>query len=68
MEGGGAFLNVEGGYFLFERPKGLVLPFTACFLFFGWGPFFLNLTTCLVVLRRMSVKEVTRSSTFGWGS
>ena len=33
--GGGTVLNIEGGYFLFERPNGLVVPFTACFLMGG---------------------------------
>ena len=63
MGGGrGSILGIEGGYFLFEGLKGLVIPFAACFC--EGGPFFLNLTTCFVVLR-MSVKEVTRSSTLG---
>ena len=38
------------------------------FCFLDGGPFLRNLITCLVELRRISAKEVTRSSTLGWGS
>ena len=41
----------------------MIIPFTACFL--DGGPFFLNLTTSLVSVRRISEKEVTISSILG---
>ena len=58
--GGGSILGIEGDI-SFLRDWSYHLQH----VFWREGLFFLNLTTCLVVVRRMSVKEVTRTSTLG---